>query len=87
MSSQEARAYAERYGYLLPSALETNAARDQAQLRGALPTYANQRPTLEQQRIHAAAQKGDLARLIQENPEVFLGGFTKIWAFNEGRNP
>lgn len=87
VSSNEAVAYAQWHNMQLPTRAQTDAARQQAQVRGVMPTHNNQWVSTETQRQNTASQRAYLEQTIQGNWNVLVGGVTKIWAFEPGRQP
>lgn len=87
VSSNEAVAYAQWHSLQLPSRAQTDAARQQAQVRWAMPTHNNEGVSAETQRQNTASQRAYLEQTIRSNGNVLVWGVTKIWAFDGGRQP
>ncbi len=87
VSSNEAIAYARSKNLLLPNRYQTDAARDQAQVRGNMPTRNNVWVSLETQKNNTASQKSMLEAIIASNRGKLVGWLTKVWAFNHGQQP
>lgn len=87
VSSNEAIAYAQANNLLLPTRNQTDAARNQAQVRGIMPARNNQGVSFETQVTNTRTHRAMLEDAIASHGDVHVWGMTKIWAFEPGQEP